>query len=261
MLSKLLKYEIKATARTFLPLYAVLIAFSLINKLIHQLSSNQDAPRVIGMTLYIITLVSMGVITLIVMIQRFYKNLLQDEGYLMFTLPTAPWMHITSKLLVSMMWMVASAIIAFISILINLIGEFELSDFFEFWTHAFKALNETFGSSTPLIIIELLLIAFLNLASGILIIYASISIGHLFNKHRVLTAFGAFLVLNTISQIIHLCLAFPAFTKFIKYDAFRNNAVTFTHTTLLYTLIISALFASAYFAISNIILRKRLNLE
>ena len=35
MLGKLMKYEIKATARLFLPLYAALLVFSLINRFLN----------------------------------------------------------------------------------------------------------------------------------------------------------------------------------------------------------------------------------
>jgi hypothetical protein len=55
--------------------------------------------------------------TLIVLIQRFYKNLLGDEGYLMFTLPVQSWSHILSKLAVSMLWTVVSGGVALCSIL------------------------------------------------------------------------------------------------------------------------------------------------
>ncbi len=56
--------------------------------------------------------------TLTMMIQRFNKNLLSDEGYLMHTLPVKPWKHIASKLLASMLWMIGSVVVALISILV-----------------------------------------------------------------------------------------------------------------------------------------------
>ena len=56
MLSKLLKYEIKATARTFLPLYLVLLVIACINRFVTFLSP-QDyysaIPVIISMTVYI----------------------------------------------------------------------------------------------------------------------------------------------------------------------------------------------------------------
>lgn len=43
------------------------------------------------------------VLTLIIQIQRFSKNLLGDEGYLMFTLPASVSQHITAKLVVAVL--------------------------------------------------------------------------------------------------------------------------------------------------------------
>ena len=90
MLSKLLKYELKATGRIFLPLFLALLLFAGINRF--TLSPDEfDAPAMISMIMYIIIMVGMFVMTFIMMIQRFYKNLLSDEGYLMLTLPVKPW--------------------------------------------------------------------------------------------------------------------------------------------------------------------------
>ena len=46
-------------------------------------------------------MVAVMIVTLIIIIQRFYKNLLCDEGYLMNTLPMSVWKNITSKLVVA----------------------------------------------------------------------------------------------------------------------------------------------------------------
>ena len=104
MLGKLFKYEVKATARIFLPLYFVLIVFAIINSFMSFNADDFSLPQFITLTLYIFILVGMFVASLIVMIQRFYKNLLSEEGYLMFTLPVKPYKHIISKLIVSVMW-------------------------------------------------------------------------------------------------------------------------------------------------------------
>lgn len=48
--------------------------------------------------LYAMFLCAVVVITFIVILLRFYKNLLQNEGYLMNMLPVKSWQHITAKL-------------------------------------------------------------------------------------------------------------------------------------------------------------------
>ena len=129
MLGKLMKYEIKATSRTFLPLYFVLLVSALINRLLGPLTQDSiRIPNIISMSLYVIILIGMFVMTFIVMISRFYKNLLSDEGYLMFTLPVKTWQHISGKLIISVIWITISFIMAIASIFIIATREVTLSD-------------------------------------------------------------------------------------------------------------------------------------
>ena len=115
MLNKLLKYEIKATARLFLPLYATILIFAAINLFfLAAPDANENSISFyelavgIGMIVYVILMTGLVVMTLFVLVQRFYKNLLSDEGYLMFTLPVKSWSHILSKLMIAMLWTIAS---------------------------------------------------------------------------------------------------------------------------------------------------------
>lgn len=88
MLGKLMKYEIKATARLFLPLYAALLVFSLINRFLNPFAIGESINninlqftiRAISMTAYVLLLLGTLVMTVVIMIQRFYKNLLGTKG-------------------------------------------------------------------------------------------------------------------------------------------------------------------------------------
>ena len=60
MLTRLIKYELKATGRVLLPLYAVLLVFAAISKLIFAFSDNSySVPAVISTMIYIIRYVIM----------------------------------------------------------------------------------------------------------------------------------------------------------------------------------------------------------
>ena len=103
MLGKLMKYEFKATSRMLLPINGAMLLFALINRLFMELNFFQTGNMAISAlatvmaVMYVMVIIAAFVITLIVIIQRFYKNLLTDEGYLMFTLPVKAHSHITSK--------------------------------------------------------------------------------------------------------------------------------------------------------------------
>ena len=266
MLSKLLKYEIRATARIFLPLYVVLLAYAAIHKIISLLSSpRMQAPEAISMFIYIMLLVAIFVVTFVVMIQRFYKNLLSDEGYLMFTLPTKPWKHIVSKLLISMMWTVVSVIAAIMSISIVAFEKIFTVESMQILQKAISEFYNYFGLSTPLLIVEFLLAGIVSLVASVLIIYASIAIGQLFNRHRVLASLGAFIVLNTVSQIlVTIAYAIPSFTWLRADNYVVNDFHTIEpifHLVVWLSIIFFGLLSAGYFFVTNHILSKRLNLE
>ena len=102
MLSKLMKYEFKATGRTLLPLYGALLGFALINRILFRGSLDETINETFGtignianfisVFAYGCTMAAVFVVTFFVIVQRFYKNILGDEGYLMNTLPVKPYL-------------------------------------------------------------------------------------------------------------------------------------------------------------------------
>ncbi len=265
MLRKLLKYEIKATARLFLPLYLVLLVFAGINRMfsiIHFESFNDSAfggiTAGISMTVYITLMAGTFVMTLVVLIQRFYKNLLGDEGYLMFTLPVHSWKHILNKLIVSMIWVTSSGIVALLSVLILVPLDISLKEFLRQIRLFGIQLMDQFGVGVYLIGLETVFLSFLFLASGILMIYAAIALGHLFNKHKLLASFGMYIVLGTISKIFLsvYALSIGHFENIENVGTFFESQIAFFLVFIYVTVI-----AAVYFLLTQYILKKKLNLE
>lgn len=263
MLGKLLKNEIKATARLFLPIYLAVLLFGFINRFINPFdvanASNsftlQTVLRTFSMLLYIGLIIGVLVMTFVIMIQRFYKNLLGDEGYLMFTLPVKTWQHIVSKLLVSMLWFTLSFLIVMSSVLIianvpNLFGEV---------AKIIDSIRSYLGVG-GLALIPLYPIVAMFYA--IVTIYDSMAIGHLFSKHRVLASFGAYIGLYIISQIASsvLMLVFAS----SNMSVFTENTVPSPAHITVFIISILGLFAvlgAGNFIAANTILKKKLNLE
>lgn len=263
MLGKLLKYEIKATGRIFLPFILSIFVFALITRFISAFGPQKwGAPSIISMAIYVVIMVGMFVMTFIVTIQRFYKNLLSDEGYLMFTLPTKSWQHILSKLLVSMMWMVISVLVALISILITAFDQRAVSQVIQESSTFFNQVFAQLGASAYLTTFEIILSSLVSLASSILIVYASIALGHLFRQHKIFFSFGAFILLNTLSQVLFLPLSLLPDRPSIHIAS--DNLVSLQsqlQAVLAIAIICTCLLSAAYFAITNLILSKHLNLE
>ena len=110
MLGKLLKYEIKAMGRVMLPLYAVMVfaaclfAFNLRLNMSGVAKFIVDRFAIVTGFLFGAAVLAVFVVMVIIVIQRFYKNLLGTEGYLMFTLPARTHEHILSKAISSFLW-------------------------------------------------------------------------------------------------------------------------------------------------------------
>lgn len=114
MLGKLFKHEFKATGRHFIIIYSVFFLITLFNKLFLEISvpSNRFFSyfQNIFMIFYVIMCAAIFIITSVLVVYRFYKNLMCDEGYLMFTLPVTIEEHIIVKMITSFVWMVLSTI-------------------------------------------------------------------------------------------------------------------------------------------------------
>lgn len=213
------------------------------------------------MFIYITLMVGMIIMTLIVMIQRFYKNLLGDEGYLMFTLPVQSEKHIFSKLTVAMLWTVISGIVAFCSILIIASPHIFTPEVFENLSMAMNQFMQYFGSLAYLVGLEAIVLGLLGMAFMILTIYAAIALGHLFNKHKLLISFGMYIVLKTVSQIIIMLYAFLLRNQSIFGTASSFPSASEVNSLILITVLYFGTITIGYFVLTNYILKRKLNLE
>lgn len=264
MLGKLLKYEWKATARIFVPFYLAIVVFALINRIFISLNVTGGwMSFVAGLSgaAYAIAIAATLALTLFIIIQRFYKNLLGDEGYLMFTLPVKTWHNITSKLLIAVLWQLVSAVVVLSSVFVMVAQKGVFAEIRRAFTEIaaeLAKLNISFGAMLTWLIVMVVVGLFVN----ILFVYASISIGQLFSRHKLVAAFGAFLVLNTVSQIFSSVLV--AALYFISPQSFVENAVPTNEFIAVFCIgltCINLLMGAIYYIVSERILTKRLNLE
>lgn len=250
-----------------LPFFIALMIFALITKVINVLSPEAwSVPAGISMVIYIFILVGMFVMTFFMMVQRFYKNLLSEEGYLMHTLPVKPWSHIVSKLLVSTLWIITSTITAFISVTIITLNKSDLTNIFRAFTNIHFQLTEELGSTAYILSLEFLLFTLVGLIATILSIYCSIALGQLFNRRKLLASFGAFLLLNTFSQFYFLLIAkLPGINSyFAQFSVHSNNLADMQQVIqsgLIYGIFSVFILCAVFFALTNYILSNRLNLE
>ena len=131
MLGKLLKQDFRATARIMLPLYAAVPVLGLFTNLITHLCENQtgfliNAISTLVSFIFALALIAAVVTTVVLMVLRFYRNLMTDEGYLMFTLPVSTTELIFSKLIVSVVWFLGTFAVDALGLLLSgMLGGYE----------------------------------------------------------------------------------------------------------------------------------------
>lgn len=265
MLGKLLRHEMKATSRVFLPFFGVLLVFAGVNKLFLELGffQKQGLNFVAGMSMftYVILVLAVFVLTYVVMIQRFYKNLLGDEGYLMFTLPVKPSSHILAKLFVSTLWMVLAFVAFFLSLMILLAGPDMFRVMWDTFSQFVTAMNRELGVEGYVYIVEFLLMAVVSLFYSILMIYAAIAIGHTMKSHKVLSSFAAYLILNMASQMILLLIVFAGSFGFDLIHPTVTQLQSYVHVLFIGSCVIELILAGACYFITRHIFTRKLNLE
>lgn len=258
MLGKLMKYEFKATGRIFLPMFGALLIISIVNRLFVHL--NFQVPSIIGTAVSVIMIIAICVITLILTLQRFYKNLLGNEGYLMFTLPVKTNNLIFSKLLVSTVWFIASGLVVILAILIMAFNNFNFTDIFWQIPKLFQNLNIGHINLT-FFIMEAFVMFVLSLFSGILILYACMSVSLFVNRHRGLFAFGAFIVFSIIGQTVGSILVVMGDALNIMSITDRFSVFGQMHTFMVMSIVCELVTCVIFFILTRYMLKSKLNLE
>lgn len=268
MLGKLMKYEFKATGRVFLPLYAAMLIMAAVTKLMFSLQL--DTPRIISLVLSILLMIAAFVVTFILAIQRFYKNFLTDEGYLMFTLPTDASTLIGGKLLVAILWNVVCTGVAYLALSMMAFSGGE-------WQAVTQAIRDIGLPSVDVTFftIEFAALILASLVSGILTIYASMALSMLSGKHRVALSFVFYLGLNTVMQLLTTAIlglfSMPftgRYTASVEELTFASVRQYFTPETIAtihsyagIMIVVTVGFGAAMFFVTRYMLKNQLNLQ
>ena len=210
MLSKLLKHEFRATGRTMLPVYAavvvlaVLANFSIrvIDRSVHTLLTIFCGLIIAA---FVIGIIAAGIMTVVMMIKRFYTNYLKDEGYLMHTLPVSVHELVWSKMIVSVVWFAATFVVIWLVILLTALIQTgtSLAQFFAgfpSWAEI-KAFMEQVGIRSGdlwVIGLEVLLCVFVSGLYTCLHFYAAMSLGHMFSKDKILLSIVFFVGISFV---------------------------------------------------------------
>ena len=198
------------------------------------------------------------VVAVVMMIQRFYKNLLGDEGYVSFTLPATVDEHIFAKLISSFIWFFATAVVVVLSTftgegVISIDGMLNEVHFWDFFT----------GWDIAGYVIEGVVLLFVYSCSVCLHFYAAMAIGHSFNDHKGLLSVVSFFVLSAAMTMLAVVSAritgnSGLFDLVGNIDTLDISAAT--HVVMLIFIAIEMVKAALYYIPTTLCLKKWLNL-
>ena len=289
MLKQLLKYEFKATKSLYFGLYLALALLSVVLGVSFRQENawadhtNFVRLEVILMVLYLSVIFAIAVLCFVSTVQRFYKNLLGREGYLMHTLPVTETQLILSKLITSMVWVLCSGLVGIVCITgmvsigvldAEVLGTVNWDSWKQLWGMLYGELDAKFW----LVMFWTILINLARLADLILCVYAACMIAHLFQKYRMVSGILAFIGLNIVENQIDKLLGTNHVNLFMDItDRVADVNVTGatygmtpmqTMTTAfgadsgyLFCFVVTSAFAAAYFCLTRWLMKHKLNLE
>ena len=274
MLGKLMKYDFRCMIRKFGPLWLGLLALAAVNGFTvgHVLDNDnvQGFMQFLLGVVPILLLFALWVATCVMMImfvcERFYKGLLGDEGYLMFTLPATPAQHIGSKLIVAFVMELITGLVA-LGAMLTFVMVYDGAGFIQGLAEA-KELLARWGElprGTGGLIAQLFLLGIVSIVCTDLQIYLAFSLGHLAKKNRVAMSVIAYVGINVAISILLAALGRLVPSVNINVDIVDlHSAEAFLRTGMwaMWGLIAWQLIkGAAFFFGSDVILSKKLNLE
>ena len=259
-MGRLMKYDLRAALRLFVPLWLGTLVLALVNGFTMHLeySENPVLNFLTGlvMVLYVLAVFAILILTGIYAIQRFYQSMLKDEGYLTFTLPVGIDSILWSKALTAMILSVCSAVVCVLSLLLLVVRDLasvNLSEFFEDLLH-----------SIPLreIILTVVCFGVMLLAAALatlFLIYLSMALGQFAQKHRLAASVGAFVAIQVLMSFL---LTLPAsFTEYWDVPWIPEDGWFAACVVFLLLAAGSLVQAAIYYFPTRYLFQKRLNLE
>ena len=209
MFFKLIKYEWRAMIRSMLPIYVATLAIAAVNGImingdlclrVQEMLSGTFLESLLAIfqgilvMIYIGLIIGLFVMTMVIIVQRFYKGLLKEEGYLMFTLPVSVTQLTVSKAVVSVIISILSGLVAFFAIgllagidffrgLLSIPGEIAAAYQMAIALGGQEAMLAMHGT---LYVIEFMIMLLMGGFESVYGFYAAMALGQMARTHRVL---------------------------------------------------------------------------
>lgn len=275
MLRKLMKHELRATARVMGPMLLLTLAAAVGGNIAvyHLVESEAAVLNLIGVFLlmaFVAAIAGAFIVSFVLMIQRFYQNLLRDEGYLMMTLPATVHEHVLSKLFVSILWAAATAVTAVLAMGI-LVFNLEFVDLILYDLGGLFAQLEFSGlrmmdyaGHAALFVVEMILLAIVVDSCLCLQLYAAMAAGHSFTHHKGLLSVAAYFVMSIAWSMLQngaLYLLNLIAPDGISLGLQNLSPFMVTHINVAAMILLLMIPTAIWYAVTTYFLTHRLNLS
>ena len=269
MVKRLLKHEISYYLRTLIPVYIILLSFSVLGRVIQLFETDSVVYNIVfgsSVFIFVVALIVSTFMATVLAIVRFYRNLFTGEGYLTFTLPITSTQHIIVKLLGAFISHILTTFVMIASVGIITAGDV-LTEIVKALGYVLGIVHGEIGTHLIFYIIEVVVVLLIASIHNTLLYFTFISIGQLFRKNRILAAFGAYFAFTVATQIIMTVLT-SLFTAFYDYLPIREivsimeaHPYASAHIVICAFGLLCAIFSLVYFLITRYIINRKLNLE
>jgi len=273
MVKKLFKHEFLAYIRALLPMHLILLGIAALTRFVCFFENDSPVYNIVFtssvIALVIACLVCLG-LSFLKVITRYYKNMFTHEGYLTLTLPVTSVQHIWVKVTSGVVSILAGFVAIFLAVCVATAGELNI-ELIKAAFYLIGVFQKNSDGNYIYFMIEFMIMAIVALYAVTLLCYACISIGQLTNKNRVAAAIGVFCAHYFITQIISTIIIIVSHNYLIEfYDGWFWYILSYLigarpyidrHLSIIIPTIVIALLGWGYFAVSNHILKKKLNLE
>ena len=265
MLKKLYKHEIYSLFRSMIAVYIAIIGLALLGKvsfLVQKEHIFSSVLKVSSVALYVMGVVAMLVIGFVIVIVRFYKNLLSKEGYLTFTLPFKPQQHLNCKLLCGVTVIVVNFIVFILSLFIFGVGTDGYKTFCDAVKMGLDMLTQLYKPwQIAIVVAEFILMLIVSLFQTLAMLYAAMAVGQRFKSKiggAVLSYVIMYSAIETV-ELVFMIVSMPLgdyLNKIMEKYMYASTVALFG-----FGIVYSAVITSVMYFIARRQLEKNLNLE
>ncbi len=265
MLGKLIKYDLKATAKLFLLLHGIYLLICIAARFLYMDRldfSRPDEPLVISLTLFICLMMllisALSIFTWLQVAFRFYRNLFSKEGYLSWTLPVSGPQHLWGKIISGYILMALDIIVISAGLLLLVTGRNVTTAYSVIADEITREMGFPISSFCTLLFVLCLVSA----VSTVIMIYFSVAVGQLFPSHRVLGAIAVYFITSFVIQVLSaiLMIIFGCFPGYEFYAAQGSTMTDFLSMILALSMALTLVITVIQYIAAHYIMKKKINL-